>query len=290
MRFRPGWLRGVLQVPVVPTLGPVHPDTFEPEIFDEVVAAARTGQMLPFDKERRWSTSKSEIILVDEIVHRPDLTIIPTLSHRGTGMIKTYVYSSTAPETEALRAATRRWCAGHDAATGRVIWFTPDHPQTTAGTRVLLKTFADQAPASSAAGVVRDLDTCRQPVQDTFAQLADDVPDAGLSFLYRRWREGRIDGPILAALDDGVVAGVIGPLAVMADRDGAPVLLPQYFGVLPGLRGRGHGRALWRAASAWGARHDARYQVLQAAVGRPSERLFCAEGLSTLGFTCAVSA
>ena len=57
MRFRPRWLRRVLQVPVVPTLGPVHPDTLRPEIFDEIVAAARTGEMLPFDKERRWSAT-----------------------------------------------------------------------------------------------------------------------------------------------------------------------------------------------------------------------------------------
>src|SRR5256885_3619306 len=113
MRSRRRWLRRVLQVPVVPTLGPVHRGTLGPEIFDEVVAAARTGEMLPFDKERRWSTSKSETVLVDEIVHRPDLTIIPTLSRRGSGMIKTHVYSVTTPNTAALRTATQRCCASH---------------------------------------------------------------------------------------------------------------------------------------------------------------------------------
>ena len=29
-------------------------------------------------------------MLVDEIVHRPAHTIIPTLSRRGTGIVKTY--------------------------------------------------------------------------------------------------------------------------------------------------------------------------------------------------------
>ncbi|MGW5715152.1 GNAT family N-acetyltransferase [Amycolatopsis sp. NPDC003865] len=291
MRFRPRWLRRVLEVPVVPTLGPVHPDTLRPEIFDEIVAAARTGEMLPFDKERRWSSTKSETVLVDEIIHRPDVTIIPTLNHRGTGMIKTHVYSAIELETPALRAATRRWCTAYGAATGRVIWFTPEPPQTdtTIGTRVLLKTFA-QENIPDAAGPIQELDDCPSSTQNTFAKLAQQTPEAGLAFLCRRWRAGRVDGPILTAVDDGIIRGAIGPLAVLPDRNGAAVLLPQYFVVDPEHRGRGHGRALWRAAMAWGARHGAQYQLLQAATGGASESLFCSEGLTTLGFTCAVAA
>jgi GNAT superfamily N-acetyltransferase len=292
MRFQPDWLRRVLQVPVVPTLGPVHPDTLQPELFDEVIAAARTGEMLPFDKERRWSPAKSEIVLVEEIVHRPDLTIIPTLSRRGTGMIRTYIYSTATPDTMSARTATRRLCASHGAATGRVLWFTAEPPQTdVTGTRVLLKMLTnDHTLASAEAITIRELDACAPPVQDTFARLADEVPATGFGFLYRRWRAGRVDGPILTAVEDCAVRGAIGPLAVQPDRDGSPMLLPQYFAVAPGHRGRGHGRALWRAATAWGIRHGARYQILQAATGRPSEQLFCSEGLTTLGFTCTVPA
>lgn len=291
MRFRPSWLRRVLQVPVVPTLGPVHPDTLGHEIFDDVVAAAKTGEMLPFDKERRWSSAKAETVLVDEIVHRPDLTIIPTLTRRGTGMIKSYVYSPSTPDTAALCRATQRWRASHNAASGRVLWFSPDSPETetATGTRVMLKELS-RNDASGAPHRTRELATCPPAVQDTFARLAHQMPDAGLWFLYRLWRERRVDGPILAALEDDVIFGAIGPLAVLPDRDGTPVLLPQYFGVAPGYRGKGHGRALWHAATTWGARHGARYQLLQAATGQPSERLFCADGLTTLGFTRAVPA
>ncbi|RSD10272.1 GNAT family N-acetyltransferase [Amycolatopsis eburnea] len=289
MRFRPSWLRRVLQAPVVPTLGPVHPDTLGPEIFDDVVAVAHTGEILPFDKERRWSAAKSESVLVDEIVHRPDLTILPTLSHRGTGMIKIHVYSPATPDIAALRQATRRWCAGHGAASGRLLWFTAEPPQTDAGvTRILLKDFVS-APLSIPAEAV-ELDACPPRVQDTFADLAEQLLDTGFGFLHRRWRTGRVDGPILVAVDDDVIVGAIGPLTVMPDRAGTLTLLPQYFGVAPRHRGRGHGRALWRSGSAWGARHGARYQLLQAAVRGPSERLFRSEGLTTLGFTCAVSA
>lgn len=291
MRFRPSWLRRVLQVPIVPTLGPVHPDTLGPEIFDDIVMAATTGEILPFDKQRRWSTTKLEKVLLDEIVHGPDLTIIPTLTRRGTGMIKSYVYSPTAPDSAALRRATRRWCASYGAASGRVLWFTPEPPQTDATvTRVLLKTFPGNHTNVETPAPICELDACPPRTQDSLAAFARQLPDAGFEFLHRRWRAGHVDGPILVAVDDGQILGAIGPLATMADRDGAPTLLPQYFGVAPSRRGRGHGRALWRAASTWGADHGARYQLLQAAAGQPSERLFCSEGLATLGFTCMVAA
>jgi len=77
MRFRPDWLRRVLHVPYVPTLGPVHADTLCVEVFDEVIAAGATGLSLPFDKDRRWSARKTEIVLADEyarrIVHRGEI-------------------------------------------------------------------------------------------------------------------------------------------------------------------------------------------------------------------------
>jgi len=90
MRLRADWLRRVLTVPYVPTLGPVHPDALTADLFDEIIAASRTGDALPFDRDRRWSPRKRDIVLVDEIVHRPTHTIIPTLSRRGTGIVKTY--------------------------------------------------------------------------------------------------------------------------------------------------------------------------------------------------------
>jgi MoaA/NifB/PqqE/SkfB family radical SAM enzyme len=61
-------------------------------------------------------------------------------------------------------------------------------------------------------------------------------------------------------------------------------------GVLPEHRGHGHGRALWQAATAWAAQHQAAYQLLQAETGQVSEGLFLSEGLTCLGFTCALAA
>ncbi len=46
--------------------------------------------------------------------------------------------------------------------------------------------------------------------------------------------------------------GAVGPLSVMTDAAGRRFVPPQYFSVHPAFRRRGHGRALWHAAMAWG--------------------------------------
>jgi hypothetical protein len=97
-------------VPYVPTLGPVHPGAFSPDLFDDIIAASQTGRLLPFDRDRRWSDRKDDSVLVGEIIHQPDQTIIPVVSRRAGGTIKTYYYGTSVPDREALAVATRR-CA-----------------------------------------------------------------------------------------------------------------------------------------------------------------------------------
>lgn len=293
MLFHRDWLRRVLSVPYVPTLGPVHPEALAPDLFDDVIAASQTGQMLPFDKDRRWSHRKDHSVLVGEIIHQQEQTIIPVLSRRSGGTVKTYYYGTTAPDRDALLMATRRWCAIYGASAGRVIWFDRTSPaaEATSCTRVLLKVFGGhpQSPRP-ASGPVADLDSCPTAIRATFMSFAQQLHSTGFGFLHRRWQAGQIDGPILVALADQHIVGAIGPLRTMPDPRGHPVLLPQYFGVLPGHRGRGYGRALWHAATAWAEHHRAAYQLLQTETGQVSDRLFLSEGFTCLGFTCSVTA
>ncbi len=89
MLFRWDWLRPVLTAPVVPTLGPVHPHALTVDLFSAtLVAAASQRHFLPYDKDRRWGTEKQEAILLDDVVHHPDHTLIPTLLSRGRGAVK----------------------------------------------------------------------------------------------------------------------------------------------------------------------------------------------------------
>ncbi|MGH3927969.1 MAG: GNAT family N-acetyltransferase, partial [Pseudonocardiaceae bacterium] len=106
-------------------------------------------------------------------------------------------------------------------------------------------------------------------------------------FLYQRIKAGLFDGPILVTVDDRQVVGAIGPVAVLRDATGTRTQSPHYFAVHPDYRHRGHGRALWRAAMAWGAENGAEYKVLQAASGSAAERLYMSEAMSTLGFVCS---
>ncbi|MGH8929822.1 MAG: GNAT family N-acetyltransferase [Egibacteraceae bacterium] len=90
----------------------------------------------------------------------------------------------------------------------------------------------------------------------------------------------------MVAVEDRRIVGAVGPSSTLTDAGGANTQPPQYFAVHPAYRQRGHGRALWRAAMAWGRSNGAEYKVLQASAGSAAERLYMSEGLATLGFVC----
>lgn len=286
MRFRADWLREVLTVPYVPILGPVHPDLADATLFDEVLTAALDGVVLPYDKHSRWHHQRHETPLADEIVHQPEHTIIPILSRRGAGTIKLFYYG-TQPDLPKLQETVRKSCRVHKAGHGHVVVFDHQTPVPEGRvSRLLLKEFQAPSPRPGASQI-----TELRPDQLTeFLVLADRLTDHGFGFLGRRLVDDQGIGPVLVAWDEGRMVGAIGPLDTLCDRQGSRMLLPQYFGVLPEHRGHGHGRALWRAAAAWGHRHSAAYQLLQTQLGQAADQLFLSEGLHTLGFATTVLA
>ncbi|MBA9001578.1 GNAT family N-acetyltransferase [Thermomonospora cellulosilytica] len=276
------WLSPVVTVPYVPTLGPVHPDALSAELFQAVLDVAGTGRFLPYDKDRRWSATKDEHVLVPEVIHQPDLTVIPTLTARGGGLLKIHYYGEVRPPLDQAAEWARKWSTTYGTRpTARLIWFqsTPDGART----RVMLKTFTsrDEREHSS----VVPLTQC--PAADTFGTFAAQLDEGGFAFLHQRMKAGHDDGPVLVAVEDQRIVGAIGPLSTMTDATGRRHQPPQYFAVHPAHRGQGHGRALWQAAMTWALRNGAAYKILQAATGSPAERLYQSEGLTTLGFTCA---
>jgi GNAT superfamily N-acetyltransferase len=248
------------------------------------VGVAGTGLFLPYDKDQRWSSTKDEWLIVEEIIHEPGRTVIPTLSTRGRNLVKVYYYGNGAPIQNEATEWLRTWCATFDAAAGRIIWFqsAPDGART----RLMLKTFAGQDKHHH--GHVMHLVDC--DVADTFPAFADRLAADGFAFLYRRIKAGLSDGPILVTVEDRHIVGAIGPLGILLDATGTWMQSPQYFAVHPDYRHRGHGRALWRAAIAWGVQHGAKYKILQAACGSSAELLYLSEGMSTLGFMCSKDA
>ncbi|MGH3941213.1 MAG: GNAT family N-acetyltransferase [Pseudonocardiaceae bacterium] len=279
-RFRWDWLCPVTPVPYVPTLGPVRPAALSAELFDAVVGNAGTDRFLPYDKDRRWSSTKDERVIVEEVIHQPGLTVIPTLSTRGHSLVKIHHYGTGTPTRSEMTEWSSACFTTIGASASHVIW-CQDVPHG-ASTRVMCKTFG--AGKKYDRGPLTPLAECR--VADTFPAFADQLTEQGFAFLHQRMRAGFSDGPILVAVDDGRIVGAVGPLGILLDPSGAHILPPAYFAVHPDYRRRGHGTALWRAAMAWGAEHGAEYKILQAASGSPSERLYLSEGLATLGFVC----
>lgn len=282
MDFRWDWIEPAMPVPYVPTLGPVHPDSALPDLFRAVLEVAGTGDFLPYDKDRRWSFRKEERILVDAVEQGPDRVLVPTLVERGVGMVKVHVYGAAPGSLSVGADLAQKLAAAHGAGKARIVWsLGTDQPETYArgGTRVQLKEFT--RPGAGPDAPVQEY--AHLPEGAGFAAFAEEMAADGFRFLYGHMQAGTA-GPVLTVLRDGRVAGAIGPMETMLDGVGRVRLLPQYFGVLPEHRGRGYGRALWRAAMRWGHERGAAYQLLQTEVGGASDRLCAAEGLTSLGY------
>ncbi|MFB8405408.1 GNAT family N-acetyltransferase [Streptomyces sp. NPDC055912] len=283
MFFRWDWLRPVLTAPIVPTLGPVHPDALSIDIFGDILRAAVTGDFLLYDKDRRWGGEKNETVLRSDVVHQPEHTLIPTLTRRGRGTVKVFAYGHRDSIVDEAAELAAKLAAVHDAVNARVV--RPLGPETGSprGTRIQLSDFGARA-CPDPGGPVRPVTEWPVAVQETFAPFAEAMAGDGLAFLHTQMQAGRC-GPVLATVVENRIVGAIGPMEVRADAIGCPQLLPQYFAVLPEARRQGLGRVLWRAAMHWGQFHGAAYQLLQTEVGGPSDRLCQSEGLASLGFS-----
>ncbi|MFC9144010.1 GNAT family N-acetyltransferase [Streptomyces bacillaris] len=288
MFFRWDWLRPALTAPIVPTLGPVHPDALSVSIFEDILRAADTRDFLPYDKDMRWGGEKGERVLRDDVVHRRERTLIPTLTRRGRGTVKVFTYGPQNNVMEDASELAARLAAVHEVASARVV--RPLGPRTAHphGTRIQLKDFTT-GPCPAPDGPVLPVTAWPAAVRETFATFARDMAAYGLAFLHTRMQAGHC-GPVLATALAGRVVGAIGPMEVRPDAIGRPQLMPQYFAVLPEARGQGLGRLLWRAAMHWGQRHGATYQLLQTEIGGPSDSLCRSEGLTSLGSSYTIRA
>ncbi|AZP22919.1 N-acetyltransferase [Streptomyces aquilus] len=284
MRFRWDWLRPVVLAPYVPTIGPVHPSVLTEDLFTDTLIAASTERwFLRYDKDIRWSDSKDETVLVQDIAHQPGDTLIPTLSRRGAGTIKVHLYGTEPGSALTATELAQKLAAEHGAASARIVRFLGPEAADGRGTRIHLQDFTTAiCPAPD--GPVRLLHEWPAGVQDTFAGFAQRMAADGFTFLHQQMQAKAV-GPVLTAVAKGRVAGAIGPMEIRPDAIGTPQLMPQYFGVLTEHRGQGLGRLLWRAAMYWGQVNGAAYQLLQTEVAGASDRLCRSEGLTSLGFT-----
>ncbi len=243
------WLSPVVLVPYVPALGPVQPKALSAELFNAVVDVADTDLFLPYDKDRRWSGKKDERVIVDEIVHEPGLTVIPTFT-RGRALVKIYHYGDSPPRLSELTQWTRTRRVTLGSAAGRVIWF--QGTLEGARTRLLLKIFGDQDKRHR--GEAIQLTDCA--VADTFPAFAEELGAEGFAFLYQRIKTGLSDGPILVRVEDQRVVGAVGPMGTLLDSTGTRMQPPQYSPCIPttgaGATAGRCGGQRWRGARTTG--------------------------------------
>jgi GNAT superfamily N-acetyltransferase len=257
-------------------------------LFLDVISVAGTDRFLAYDKDRRWFDAKPERVLVEEIVHRPHLTWFPVLSRRGDGSVTVFVYGGAPDDYHLAGKLASRLRASNGAAAGTVVWFVGldgSPPPRAQVTSVLLSDLSSEMRPTMSEKVCR-LDECGAAVEATFPSFAQELSNEGFDFLHARMAVGGVVGPVYVTVEEGRIVGALGPMEIMSDSTGSARLLPPYFGVLPVWRGRGYGRALWRAAMQWGQQNGATYQFVEAEAGGASEHIYKTEGMRSLGLVC----
>ncbi|MDA2807153.1 GNAT family N-acetyltransferase [Nocardiopsis suaedae] len=275
----------VFPVPYLPTLGPVHPAAVTAGLWEQVLANNGTGRFLAHDPASRWGGTKNELVLHEDAAPDGRSAGVAVLCRRRRA-VTVYHYAAEI-DSEREREAAAKLAADHGAESARLLWLTPKAPPVQGQCRrIWMKTLSGSEPPP--AEQVQPLNTLPPALRATWPDFADATAGEGFAALEARRRNGPLDGPLLVVTVSGRIAGAIGPMAVLPDPVGRRRLLPQYFAVLPGHRGQGLGRALWRAAMAWGAQAGADYQLLQTELGGASDRLCEDEALQVIGFATAI--
>lgn len=225
-------------------------------------------------------------MLTDHVRGDSAQAAVPTLLERGgRRTVRVHLYGDVDLGQEAEHAAKLAADLGADRA--RLVRLTLD-PQPGRCCRIQLRVFAPDTEAP-VGNDITGLDRLPSAVRATWPSFAEELAGEGFAFLAAQEQAGTLDGPVLTVAEGGRVVGAIGPMAARPDPVGRVRLLPQYFGVLPSHRGRGHGRTLWRAAMAWVHDSGADYRVLQTEVDGASDRLCRGEGLDALGFVTTMA-
>ncbi|GLY33434.1 hypothetical protein Kisp02_67990 [Kineosporia sp. NBRC 101731] len=296
----PAWFTGPSGVPYVPTLGPVHPGEDAAGLIRDVFSVAGTGQVLPYDKDARWSRVKDEHIIgatlatgiFDQACQHGEHgqhgggVVIPTLARRPHPRITLYCYGTDHAEIRRLAADLR---AEHPGTPVHRVVLRSGATESIGGgahaVRIWLYDFA-AATGTDASDVrvpgVHVLGECFGPLVHSFADFAERMHADGWGFVRGQLRERDL-GPILIRVHEHRVVAATGPLQIRADARGRPRLLPQYLGVLPEARGHGFGEDLRHAVTAWARQHGAEYELLQTVLGGPADRLHARLGARRLG-------
>jgi GNAT superfamily N-acetyltransferase len=268
-------LQQLIKVPYLPLLGPVHPEYVTEQLLAEIFSSESAGQLLPFDKDRRWYSSKPAIILFDAIKRNANGLIVPVLSKK-TERVKLLCYGKvTQGELRQCIEATR---GSHPTCRIFIVSFAPDAMAEDDASIIFLKSFSSidiqpDNPAVERTGVEN---------AGSLVSLADDVENVGFGFLAQQYGNRKL-GPTFVVRDRGQVVAAVGPIDLMPDFDGHAVCLPPYVGVASKYRGRGLGSQVWKAAMSYAAVTGATYLLLQSVAGEASEYFYESQGLVRLG-------
>lgn len=262
----------------MPTIGPVftHGKSVR-TILNDLLEISGTGKILPYDKDRRWITGKSEHIVIREIKIGENWIAIPT-EETEYGKRKIFVFGTETIETKNAIYRMSRACPSGNTKVYRNIDADENISDSDIVYNVFLKKFSgrENGERSEKIKLYTDLD---EQTALTLDKLGDDDELGGLKHIHREYfMKGKLLPPVVCYVEYGKIVGAIGPISTMVDPYGKNFMPPPYFGVTKKSRRQGIGRTMWHVAMQIAQKNCAEYLLLQADEKAPASGFYINQG------------
>lgn len=255
------------RVVYLPEVGLVYRNKRDVDNFLEEIFNAPPNKFLQYDKNQFWFKEKPEKVLVDHVISGSDYLIVPALDSFRK-ILKIYVYANKDVYSEIERLILRI-----NNQTFEKVCLCSHNKETIGGgdvRNIFLKEFSEENFKNKKVVNVGELSADQKKEYMRFSiepELTKQIFD----------KKG------IGWVEDGKVAGILGPINYLIDPWGEKYLVAPYTEVLDEYRGKGIARNLWNSLSKLAFDNDAKYVILQTLTDSSADKFYSKNGFWKIG-------
>ncbi|MEA1937469.1 MAG: GNAT family N-acetyltransferase [Patescibacteria group bacterium] len=269
----------------LPVLGPVYTSSNPVQkLLSAVLNNSQTDSFLPYDKNKRWHKSKTERILLKEIICDDKELYIP-VEDIFKNALKVFYYSNTSPNNITITKARKFYAKTKNIyGLSNLSFYCFKKPKIETKficQNIYLKSITSKDSYFKFSEEIDYYNNLHSETQLTFNNLKKEPKLENFGFLWENFiAKNKNLNPIICAVLKNKIVGAIGPLDLSKDIWNVPFLFPPHFGVAERMRKTGIGKKLWQAAMSFAYQKGAKYTLVQNTPNSPAARFYEKQGLS----------
>lgn len=265
----------------MPVLGPVYSEKNIKPLLKALLVNSLDVNFLPYDKNIRWFKNKEEHILVDSICHTREAIEVVSKDSAGS-RLDIYYYSTKALGQPGFDDLKNKYAICKDNRQDVFLhcFKRPDTAEEFAQHNIFFKKISKKDRLENRSEDIVDYFCLPQALKKTFSNVSQEEEHSGLKYFEDYFlKKGRISDPVLCALENSTIVGVIGPLSLSTDIFGNKFLQPPFFGVKKQSQNKGIGKKLWVSAISYALGENALYTLVQNKPGTSAANFYLEQGL-----------